>query len=168
MQIGGRAETCRKVALASGLAADVERLDQRSHMRTPDVPPLVDAVQPQSLRDASLQLATAWYTLHGFETFIPVTQSVEDVDVRQGNALIKVQVKTSTKRGSATAWNVGITHRENGSPTNRVPYRPGSIDEFFIVTLDGSMYRIPFEAVAGMTALNLGRKYEQYRVSLFA
>lgn len=163
--IGGSSVTHQRVAQELGL--DVRHLEANNFMAPPDAAPLSAEIAPEFLRDASLHLCTAWYSMRGYETFIPVAQRCEDVDVRIDGRLIKVQIKTSTSRSSGTAWRVGIGHRAGGSQRNDQCYTADEVDEFFVITLDGGMYRIPFEAVRGKIHLSLGAKYAKYRVSMF-
>ena len=97
-QLEGRPSIMRNEALSMGLVSEVERLDAVGHMTPPGHPPLESPVCLNRLQDAAIHMALSWYCLHGYETFIPVAQSDDDIDVRMGRELVKIQVKTSTHK----------------------------------------------------------------------
>ena len=99
---------------------------------------------------------------HGYMASVPVEPTTYDLVVESDDGLQRVQVKTTR----SVAVSIKRTVYGNGtSPSSglygRIPYKPGELDLFFIYTLAGSMYLIPFAAVAGMTALRL-KKYANY------
>lgn len=158
--------TARKYAERWGI--DVSHIEAADHMRIPSTPPLDDkGLTPERLRYASESIAKSWYMLRGFETFEPERTSVVDLLILESGEFRKVQVKTASSR-SGSNWNVGIARHLPGTDRRGfAPYDASEVDEFFIVTLDGSMYRIPIQAVEGKMSACLGKKYDGYRVQMF-
>lgn len=148
---------------------DTDSLDRASHMTAPSVPPLEDAsLATIRLRDASDALAKAWYMLRGYAVFDPEATSLLDIVIQnETKRYMGVQVKTSTRKKGSN-WNVNLTrHLGTSKRDMRGLYPEDEVDEFFVVTLDGGMYRFPYEALQGKQSVCLGRKYDGYRVTLF-
>lgn len=158
--------TARKYAEQWGI--DVSHVEAAGHMRAPSTPPLDDGgLTPERLRYASESIAKSWYMLRGFDTFEPERTSVVDLLILDAGEYRKVQVKTASRRAGSN-WNVGISKHLPGTDRKGFSFYDASeIDEFFIVALDGSMYRIPLLAVEHKRSVCLGRKYDGYRVSMF-
>lgn len=90
--------------------------------------------------------------------------AVYDLLVSMPDGIKRIQVKTTT-HNSKSGWMVQVGRRPY-SMTNSarlVPYDPDSIDLFFIVDGDLSLYLIPSEVIAGRVGIVL-RTYTTYIV----
>ena len=112
-----------------------------------------------------------WLASKGAAIWVPFTHS-PDVDLMaelDGN-LIKIQVKTSTYRGSKGAgdrWQVSIaTNGGNRSWTGLAKrFDPRVVDYLFVLVGDGRRWFIPASHVEGSRGLTLGgEKYSEYEV----
>jgi len=109
-------------------------------------------------------LAAAWFSLCGFATAIPVEPAVYDLLVSMPDGIRRIQVKTTTYNGKS-GWQVAVGRRpySAGNRGRLVPYDPDSIDDFFIVDGDLTMYLIPSQVIAGRVQILL-RTYARYIV----
>ena len=117
-----------------------------------------------NLREAATSLAACWFSLCGFNSAIPLEPTVYDLLVSMPDGIKRVQVKTTTYNGK-NGWMIQVGRRPYsiGNNARLVPYDPDSIDLFFIVDGDLSLYLIPSEVIAGRVALLL-RTYSKYIV----
>jgi hypothetical protein len=116
------------------------------------------------LRHAAESLAVAWFRLCGCNVAVPATADCYDLVVETPDGLKRVQVKT-TIGNYKHGWLVNIARRPYTAGNNgpRMPYDPETIDFFFIVDGDLTMYVIPSRAVGGYTRILL-RSYRGYIV----
>lgn len=124
--------------------------------------PVMPGPQSQRLRRAGALLAAAWFELVGSEVAWPLEPCRYDLLVVRGGETRRVQVKTTINRSGRT-WTASLTCT---SARDRV-YAPGEIDEFFIIDGDLHMYLIPFEVVAGRSAVQVAH-YANFQVRPFA
>ncbi|TCC07663.1 group I intron-associated PD-(D/E)XK endonuclease [Kribbella soli] len=122
-------------------------------------------VRPEMLRYSAAALAMAWFTLRGCAVALPIEPQEYDLLVTTPDGVQRVQVKSCaapTKRGY---WHVGIGRRPYvlDKTAGKMPYDPDSIDLFFIVLGDGSIYVIPSAVLAGRTSISAAN-YTPYRV----
>lgn len=110
-----------------------------------------------NVRRAAQAIATAWFLLGGCAVSAPYEPAIYDLIVDMPGGLKRVQVKSTTTRGTRGSWTVRIGHRPDGaSHTARlVPYRGDDLDLFFIVDGNMMLYLIPSSAVAGKISLTL-------------
>jgi len=142
------------------------RLDL-SHLENPhgDSPgPAEMKPELRYLRDAATSLAASWFTLCGFSVAIPIEPTVYDLLVVMPEGIKRVQVKTTTCY-SKDGWTVVVGRRPYsvGNRERRIPYDPESIDWFFIVDGDLTIYIIPSQVIAGRVAILL-HTYTKYIV----
>jgi hypothetical protein len=118
----------------------------------------------RNLREAATSLAACWFSLCGFIPAIPVEPAVYDLLVSMPDGIKRVQVKTTTYNGK-NGWMIQVGRRPYsiGNNARLVPYDPDSIDLFFIVDGDLSLYLIPNRVIAGRVSLLL-RTYSKYIV----
>jgi hypothetical protein len=118
----------------------------------------------KNLRDAATSLAASWFSLRGFNPAIPMEPTVYDLLVSMPDGIKRVQVKTTTYSGK-NGWMIQVGRRPYsiGNNARLVPYDPDSIDLFFIVDGDLSLYLIPSKIIAGRVGLLL-RTYSEYIV----
>lgn len=115
--------------------------------------------------------AMEWLASKGAAVWVPFTHSPDaDLMAELEGQLIKVQVKTSTYRGSASKkdrWNVSIaTNGGNRSWTGLAKrFDPRQVDYLFVLVGDGRRWFIPAGHVEGSRGLVLGgTKYSEYEV----
>jgi hypothetical protein len=141
-----------------------------AHLRTPDRPSkagevLDEPAQPQMLRTAAPALATAWFEMRGCAVAMPVEPQLYDLLVTTGKGIQRVQVKSCARQDGKGHWSVEIGRRPYvlDKSASKMPYDPDSIDLFFIVLGDGSIYVIPSSVLAGRVR-SCAETYAPYRV----
>ncbi|HZX07553.1 group I intron-associated PD-(D/E)XK endonuclease [Kribbella sp.] len=141
-----------------------------SHLRSPHTKSAPDEVfdepvQPEMLRYSAAALAMAWFTLRGCTVALPIEPQAYDLLVTTPKGIQRVQVKSCAARTAKGYWNVGIGRRPYvlDKSASKMPYDPDSIDLFFIVLGDGSIYVIPSSVLAGRVGIS-AESYLPYRV----
>lgn len=141
-----------------------------AHLRSPHAQPTPVAVfdkpvQPEMLRYSAAALAMAWFTLRGCAVALPIEPQAYDLLVTTSEGIQRVQVKSCASRTAKGYWNVGIGRRPYvlDKSASKMPYDPDSIDLFFIVLGDGSIYVIPSSVLAGRVSIS-AESYTPYRV----
>ena len=116
------------------------------------------------LRDAATSIAASWFSLCGFSVAIPTEPTVYDLLVVMPEGIKRVQVKTTTCY-SKDGWTVVVGRRPYsvGNRERRIPYDPESIDWFFIVDGELTIYIIPSRIIAGRVGILL-HTYTKYIV----
>jgi hypothetical protein len=116
------------------------------------------------LRDAATSLAASWFSLCGLSVALPAEPTVYDLLVVMPEGIKRVQVKSTTCY-SKDGWTVVVGRRPYsiGNRERRIPYDPESIDWFFIVDGDLTIYLIPSRVIAGRVAILL-HTYTKYVV----
>lgn len=106
----------------------------------------------------------AWFTLHGCAVALPVEPLAYDLLVTTSKGVQRVQVKSCASRNGRGYWHVGVGRRPYvlDKSAGKMPYDPESIDLFFIVLGDGSVYVIPSAVLAGRVAIS-AESYAPYR-----
>jgi hypothetical protein len=139
------------------------------HLKAPDSSvddaPFSRPGRLEMLRAAAPAIAMAWFVMRGCPVALPVEPQVYDLLVTMEKGIQRVQVKSCTQRDSKGRWTVGIGWRPYvlDKTAGKVPYDPDSLDLFFIVLGDGSIYLIPTPALAGRTQI-YAHNYTPYRV----
>jgi hypothetical protein len=138
-----------------------------SHLENPiGKSPGLAEVKPdlRYLRDAATSLAASWFSLCGLSVALPAEPTVYDLLVVTQEGIKRVQVKTTTCY-SKDGWTVVVGRRPYsiGNRERRIPCDPESIDWFFIVDGDLTIYIIPSRIIAGRVAILL-HTYTKYVV----
>ena len=141
-----------------------------THLRTPQDPLTAGEVfnqpfRPETLRTAAPALAMAWFALHGCAVALPVEPQEYDLLVTTSKGIQRVQVKSCSSRTSKGHWLVGVGRRPYvlDKSASKMPYDPDTLDLFFIVLGDGSIYVIPSSVLAGRVGIS-AENYTPYRV----
>ncbi|MFF0342945.1 group I intron-associated PD-(D/E)XK endonuclease [Kribbella sp. NPDC004875] len=141
-----------------------------SHLKSPIAQPtptgvFVQPVRPEMLRYSAAALAMAWFTLRGCAVALPIEPQTYDLLVTTSQGIQRVQVKSCATRDKRGYWHVGIGRRPYvlDKSASKMPYDPESIDLFFIVLGDGSIYVIPSSVLAGRVGMS-AENYTAYRV----
>ena len=154
-------ERIRVKAHALRLGLDLSHLEDQAR----EAPSQLRALPAlRNLREAATSLAASWFSLCGFNPAIPVEPTVYDLLVSMPDGIKRVQVKTTTYNGK-NGWMIQVGRRPYsiGNNARLVPYDPDTIDLFFIVDGDLSLYLIPSKIIAGRVGLLL-RTYSKYIV----
>ncbi|WP_433157701.1 group I intron-associated PD-(D/E)XK endonuclease [Kribbella sp. CA-247076] len=124
-----------------------------------------EPTRPESLRYAASAVAMAWFSLRGCAVALPVEPQEYDLLVTTAKGVQRVQVKSCASRNGHGRWNVGIGRRPYAldKSAGKMPYDPDSLDLFFVLLGDGSIYIIPSSVVAGRVAID-AETYSPYRV----
>jgi hypothetical protein len=116
------------------------------------------------LRVAGPTMAATWFALRGCAVSFPAEPTTYDLLVEAPDGISRVQVKTSTSF-TKDGWMVTVGRHPNaGAKQGRLAaYDPDSIDLFFVIDGDFTMYLIPSRALAGRVRI-LIRAYTSYIV----
>ncbi|GAA0946234.1 hypothetical protein GCM10009554_41810 [Kribbella koreensis] len=141
-----------------------------SHLKTPHRASMAGEVfdlpvRPELLSAAAPGIAMAWFAMRGCAVALPVEPQVYDLLVTTAAGVQRVQIKTSVRPNGKGRWSVGIGRRPYtlDKSASKMPYDPDSLDLFFIVLGDGSIYVIPSSVLAGRTGIYVD-SYLPYRV----
>ena len=122
--------------------------------------------------DAGVGLAIAWFTSRGWTVSIPLTDSqAYDLVADDGHRLQRVWVRTTTCVGSSPGRYYLLNLRTisglgRGLGMGTVKrFDAGAVDVLFVACADGSLFLIPAPAVAATCQLQLGPKWERFRVA---
>lgn len=109
------------------------------------------------LRVAAQPIAVAWFALQGLPVALPSEPQAYDLLVTMPDGIRRVQVKSTTQRTASGSWTVVIGRRpyKLDKTAGRAPYDPDTIDLFFVICADGSIYLIPSDVLAGRTQVSL-------------
>lgn len=115
--------------------------------------------------DAGLGSAIAYFTSLGSMVALPLTDSQEyDLIIDQNFDLKKIQVKTSDYR---TKYNIHVVElcTKGGNKTGQSvkKFDKSKVDFLFILTNE-ARYLIPSSDVGGESKINLGTKYDKFKV----
>jgi hypothetical protein len=124
-----------------------------------------EPVRLEMLRVAAPAVAMAWFGLRGCAVAIPIEPQEYDLLVTSEKGVQRVQVKSCALRDGKGRWSVGVGRRPYvlDKSAGKMPYDPDSLDLFFIVLGDGSIYVIPSSVLAGRVRI-YADSYAPYRV----
>lgn len=116
--------------------------------------------------DAGVGVAIAYFCVEGYNVSLPLTDSQDyDLIVEQSGKLETVQVKTATQKDGNIYVVELQTKGGNQSWSGIVKtLKDTEVDLLFVVTKAGTTYLIPVSEITNRATLNLGNKYEKYRV----
>jgi hypothetical protein len=119
--------------------------------------------------DVGLGSAIAFLSSMGYTICIPLTDSQDyDLVVEIEDVLYKLQVKTTRyKPKGKNVYQAGLRtnggNRSGKGTTKRIDKE--KVDYLFIVTGDNGKYFIPTSNVSVSNCINLGSKYDKFKVS---
>jgi hypothetical protein len=141
-----------------------------SHLRSPHAQGASgevfdEPVRPEMLRYSAAAVATAWFSLRGCAVALPTEPQEYDLLVTTSKGIQRVQVKSCASRNAKGYWGVGIGRRPYvlDKSAGKMPYDPDTVDLFFILLGDGSIYVIPSSVLAGRVGIS-AESYAPYRV----
>lgn len=127
--------------------------------------------QTDYARDAAVGTALCWFLVRGYAPSLPVVVVPYDLVVESDAGLLRVQVKTTSRKScgryvAQTCHKVydGALQANAGGKRKPVPYTKDEIDIFFIVDAEGRKYLIPIEVVGSKTNIMLDEKYKEYLI----
>jgi Holliday junction resolvase-like predicted endonuclease len=124
-------------------------------------------ISPRRQGDLGELSAMEWLSSQGYGVSLPIGHSPDyDLIADDGEALLRVQVKTSTQRANGR-WRLSVCTRGGNRSWNGLVKRFSATrcDCLFVLVADGRRWFIPAGAVEGGTALNLGGpKYSEFEV----
>jgi hypothetical protein len=125
-------------------------------------------MSPRRQGDLGELSAMEWLGSKGYGVYVPVGHSPDcDLVADDGDALLRVQVKTSTQHGPKGRWKVALATRGGNQSWNGLVKRFSATrcEHLFVLVGDGRRWFIPARAVEGGTSLSLGGpKYAEYEV----
>lgn len=121
----------------------------------------------KSRGNTGVSLAIAFYGANGYTVSIPINDTQDyDLIIDSGNKISRVQAKFSTQRSEHGVQKIPL--RSLGG-TNGGVYKTlvdTDIDIVFCANPDMEMWSIPKEHITQRNVLNLGKKYDQFRVQM--
>jgi Holliday junction resolvase-like predicted endonuclease len=124
-------------------------------------------ISPRRQGDLGELSAMEWLASKGYGVNFPIGHSPDyDLIADDGDALLRVQVKTSAQHGNGR-WRVAVCTRGGNRSWNGLVKRFSATrcDCLFVLVADGRRWFIPARAVEGGTALHLGGpKYAEFEV----
>ena len=120
---------------------------------------------------SGLSIAARWLLDRNYTVSVPLEPAPYDLVTESDGGLVRVQVKTTRRRGANGRYAAGIgrlihdaTAPRNANGNRKsVPYGVDDIDYFFIIT-PVKMYLIPIGVVAGSMQIVLDEKYAAFAV----
>lgn len=164
--------TTRLRAFAAQLGLDTSHFGYyRSEIPQPSCE-LPFKAQPAPGSRSGLSVAAKWFLDRGYAVSVPLEPAVYDLIAESDEGLKKVQVKTTRRQLSNGRYFVKLLRTVYDSDAKvdargryrQVPYSPGDVDYFFIVTAQPAKYLIPLESVTGRQTLVLDQKYQAFAV----
>ena len=124
-------------------------------------------MKPRDQGDRGEFAAMNWLAGQGWRVWIPVGHSPDiDLVATRGTEIIRVEVKTSTRRRE-TRWDVMICTRGGNQSWNGIAkhFDPARCDFLFVLVGDGRQWFIPTSAILNSTGVALGGpKYAEFEV----
>jgi hypothetical protein len=124
-------------------------------------------LSPRRQGDLGELSAMEWLASQGYGIWLPVGHSPDcDLIADDGEALVRVQVKTSTRYRNKR-WEVMLCTRGGNQSWNGVVKRfsAARCDRLFVLVGDGRRWCIPAHSVEGATGMVLGGpKYAEFEV----
>lgn len=118
--------------------------------------------------DIGLVAAMNWFVGAGHDVYLPLTDSQDtDLVVDIDGKLCRVQVRTTYFKTPYGIYQVHLhVSGGNRSGTGKMKlFDAKAIDYLFVLTDSGEMYCIPTQVIDCVKSLNLGDKYQIYKVT---
>lgn len=121
----------------------------------------------KNIGNSSLGIAISYFTCSGYVVSIPLNDTQDyDLIVEKNNRLYKVQVKGTSFQTEHGIFQVAL--KSCGGTKGRVykTVKNSNADLLFVATKSGNIYLIPIELLTNIYTLNLGKKYDKYKVNI--
>jgi hypothetical protein len=127
----------------------------------------MERMSPRKQGDLGELSAIGWLGEHGYGIYVPLGHSPDcDLIAYDGDALLRVQVKTTTQHHN-DRWLVALCTRGGNRSWNGIVklFSASRCDRLFVLVADGRRWFIPAHAVEATAHLVLGGpKYAEYEV----
>ena len=122
---------------------------------------------PREQGEIGLAIAISWFGRTGYAVLLPLCDNQPyDLVVDDGERLLRVDVKTTTRRTRGGAFYVDLrTTGGNRSIYTSRPFDPHHVEVLFIVTGAGDAYLVPSAELRGRNSITFGRGAEHFRVA---
>jgi hypothetical protein len=122
---------------------------------------------PRRQGDIGVGAAIAWFAEHGYHICVPLFESQPyDLVVDDGKRLQRVQVKTTTAKSPYGRYHVELRTLGGNQSYHTVKHFDSSrIDLLFVLTDGGDRYVIPAASLTTRSGINLGSRYDRFRVA---
>jgi Holliday junction resolvase-like predicted endonuclease len=124
-------------------------------------------MSPRRQGDLGEVSAIEWLGSKGYSLYLPVGHSPDfDLIAEDGDALLRVQVKTSTRHRN-DRWEVMLCTKGGNRSWNGVVrlFSASRCDRLFVLVADGRRWFIPADSVPGGTGVLLGGpRYAEFEV----
>jgi hypothetical protein len=128
----------------------------------------MERMSPRRQGDLGELSAIEWLGSQGYGVSFPLGHSPDyDLIADDGDALLRVQVKTSAQQAPKGRWRIAVCTMGGNQSWNGIVKRFSAIrcDCLFVLVADGRRWFIPAAAVEGGRALHLGGpKYSEFEV----
>jgi hypothetical protein len=128
----------------------------------------MERISPRRQGDLGELSAIEWLGSQGYVVCLPIGHSPDyDLIADDGDALLRVQVKTSTQHAPKGRWRILVCTLGGNRSWNGLVKRFSATrcDWLFVLVADGRRWFIPAGAVEGGTALHLGGpKYSEFEI----
>lgn len=128
-----------------------------------------NAINSKKQGDIGMCYAMAYYSKMGYTVSVPITDSQDyDLIVETSNKEIKrVQIKTTYSKSEYGIYMVNLrTSGGNKSGNSSKKMNKEYIDWLFVLADNGDTYNIPTSSIESTRSINLGEKYQKYKVYL--
>lgn len=116
--------------------------------------------------DVGLGLAIAYFSGLGYTVSIPLTDSQAYDLLFDDGEIRKVQVKTTTQKGSSSSFVVELrTCGGNQSFNYAKKFNPDSVDYVFVASEDGNQYLIPSYEIKSRSSISVGDCTKKFRIN---
>lgn len=123
----------------------------------------------QSLQgNLGLGKAIEYFTSKSIPIAIPLNDTQKyDLVADFNGKLQKISVKTSRYTENGISYSVQLRNTGGSSGNNKVrPFDNQSCDYIFIYTAKEELYLIPSNIITAINSINVGPKYEQYKIKI--
>lgn len=110
--------------------------------------------------------AIAWFTRREYTVCIPLTDSQKyDLIVERDGRILRVQVKTTTRRAPSGSWEVAVkTCGGNRSGRGKISYfNHEDAEVLFILASSGEIWIIETNKDTPRSSIKLGKEYDKYK-----
>lgn len=108
----------------------------------------------------------AWFLENMYTVCVPITDSQKyDLIVEKEGIISRVQVKTGTYKTKHGIYSVGLSTKGGNKHNDTIrKHKKSDYDFLFILLENGSRYLIPSESLGTEYTINLGIKYNEFKV----
>jgi hypothetical protein len=130
----------------------------------------VKKLKPREQGDMGELSAMDWLASKGAHIYVPLGHSPDiDVIATINGSVLRIEVKTSTRRTQAGRWDVMIATRGGNQSWNGLVkhFKPERCDYLFVHVGDGRRWFIPSTVIESSTGLSLGGpKYSEFEIEV--